>query len=92
MRNVILYSSKFKKGYGKLSETEKTQTKNKVKILINNPYHPSLRVKRIKGSKGYFECSVNMDIRIIWCFLENNRLLLMDIGHHDVLKRIGNWN
>lgn len=60
---------------------------NKLRLLAENPLHPSLRVKRIQGSAGLFECSVNMDIRIIWRLEGNVLTLLLDIGHHDILKK-----
>ena len=49
--------------------------------------HPSLRTKRIKGMDNLFECSVNMDIRIIWYFENEELIILVDIGHHDILKK-----
>ena len=49
--------------------------------------HPSLRTKRIQGSSYLFECSVNMDIRIIWHYEGDEIILLLDIGHHGILDR-----
>lgn len=83
----ITYSKAFKKHYKKLSDIEKKQTKKKLKIFIENPTHPSLRTKKIQGVDDLWETSVNMDIRIIW-FYENNELIfLLDIGHHDILDK-----
>ena len=48
--------------------------------------HPSLRTKRIKGSSSLLECSVNMDIRIIWHYEGKELILFLDIGHHDILN------
>ncbi|MCD8307167.1 MAG: type II toxin-antitoxin system YafQ family toxin [Clostridia bacterium] len=87
MTYEITYSASFKKHFKDLTENEKNQVKNKVEILAQNPYHPSLRTKRIQGTDNLFECSINMDIRIIW-YYENDRLImLIDIGHHDILKQ-----
>jgi len=55
--------------------------------MAENPDHPSLRTKKIQGTSDIFECSVNMDIRIIWCYEENTIILLIDVGHHNILKR-----
>ena len=88
MSYKITYSKAFKKHYKKLSDTEKKQTKKKIKFFVENPTHPSLRTKKIQGSDGIWESSVNMDIRIIW-FYENNELIfLLDIGHHDILDKL----
>lgn len=34
-----------------------------------------------------FEFSVNMDIRVIWEYDGETLILLLDIGHHDILTR-----
>lgn len=47
------------------------------------PAHPSLRFKRVRGTDGLYECSVNMDIRITLEFVGNDTFLLRNIDHHD---------
>lgn len=87
MAFVFAYTERFRKSFAKLSAKEKSQTRAKLDLLSQNPTHPSLRTKRIQGTANLFECSVNMDIRIIW-YIEGNRIiLLLDIGHHDILKQ-----
>ena len=49
--------------------------------------HPSLRTKRIQGTKDLFECNVNMDIRIIWYYEGDKLIILVDVGHHDILDQ-----
>lgn len=56
-------------------------------LAIENPLHPSLRTKKIQGAEGMWESSVNMDIRIIWFYENNELILLLDIGHHDILNK-----
>lgn len=46
------------------------------------------RSKKIKGLDNVFECSVNMDIRIIWYYEDSKIILLLDVGHHDILYEI----
>lgn len=70
-----------------MSQKEKQQTKNKIKYFIENPTHPSLRTKKIQGADGIWESSVNMDIRIIWFYENKELILLLDIGHHDILNK-----
>lgn len=38
----VTYSDRFKKNYKKLDANVKKQLKNKVSILMENPFHPSL--------------------------------------------------
>lgn len=82
----ITFTDRFKKHYKNLNETEKKQFKNKLSIFVENPMHPSLRVKRIQGTTDLFEFSVNMDIRVIWFYEGEALVALVDIGHHDILK------
>jgi len=69
---------------------------SKVLLLGENPFYPSLRTKKLHGTK-YFESSANMSIRIIWEFVNElgdvyrdpsiRIISLLDVGQHDILKR-----
>jgi addiction module RelE/StbE family toxin len=83
----ITYTNRFKKNYKKFSEKDKEIIKKKIKILSLDLIHSSLRTKKIKGTDGLFECSVNMDIRIIWSYHNNEIIILLDIGRHDILQK-----
>ena len=87
MSYKITYSKAFQKHFKKLSDIEKRQTKNKLKFFIENPTHPSLRSKKIQGTDGIWESSINMNIRIIWFYEDNELIFLLDIGHHDILNK-----
>lgn len=88
MKYEILFSSRFKKSFSKLQDKEKKIFYEKLTLFIENHRHPSLRTKKIKGSEILFESSINMSIRVIWTYQDDNLLLMLDIGHHDILKRI----
>lgn len=83
----ITYTKRFEKNLKKLTATEKAQLKKKLEILIMDPLYPSLRTKRIQGTEDLFEFSVNMDVRVIWQYEGDTLILLLDIGHHDILNR-----
>lgn len=83
----ITFTDRFQKHYKDLSSTEKKQFRNKLTIFTENPLHPSLRTKRIQGTEDLFEFSVNMDIRVIWFYEGDALVALVDIGHHDILKK-----
>lgn len=61
----VTFTDRFQKHFKTLSEIEKKQLKNKLALLAENPMHPSLRTKRIQGTRDLFECSVNMDINCV---------------------------
>ena len=87
MAYQFTYTERFKKHYKTLAVQEKKQLARKLELLAENPTHPSLRAKRIQGSDGLFECSVNMDIRIIWYYEGDKMIILVDVGHHDILNQ-----
>jgi mRNA-degrading endonuclease YafQ of YafQ-DinJ toxin-antitoxin module len=76
----IVPDKKFLKNYNKLTAAEKKQTDTKLLMLAENPLHPSLRTKRIQGTKSLYESSVNMDIRLIWHYEKERIILMLDIG------------
>ena len=87
MSYCLTFSEVFQKHFKNFAEKQKRQIRNKLNILVENPAHPSLRVKRIKGTLSLWEMSVNMDIRVIFEFEKNTIIVLIDVGHHDVLKK-----
>ena len=54
-------------------------------ILEQNPYHPSLRLHKLKGGlKEYFSVSIDLEYRIILDFIViDKEIYLIDIGSHD---------
>ena len=87
MSYEFTYTPHFKKHFKNLSAQEKKQLKSKLELLSENPLHPSLRTKRIQGTADLYECSVNMDVRIIWYYEGEKMIILLDIGHHDILDK-----
>ena len=78
-------SKAFEKSLKILSNNEQRALAGKLKILIENPFHPSLRTKKVQRLKDVFESSVNMDIRILWMYKGDKLILLINVGHHDIL-------
>ncbi len=82
----LKYTKSFEKDLKKLSVPEQKSVAQKLKILAENPFYPSLRTKKVQGFDNIFEMSVNMDIRILWRYEDGVIILLIDIGHHkDIL-------
>lgn len=87
MSHQFTFTQRFQKNFNMLTVNEKKQLKRKLELLALNPGHPSLRTKKIQGTKDLFECSVNMNIRIIWYYENNTMIILVDVGHHDILNQ-----
>ena len=87
MAYKITYTKRFLKNFKRLNAAEKAQLKKKLELLMQDPLYPSLRTKRIQGTASLFEFSVNMDVRVIWEYVGDTLILLLDIGHHDILDQ-----
>ncbi len=63
-----------------LSQYEKT-----LKILENDPSHPSLRLHLLKGKLTHlYSVSINISYRItLEFFVTEKKIILVDVGHHD---------
>ena len=82
----LKYTKIFEKDLKSLSSAEQKAVAQKLKILVENPFYPALRTKKVQGLSNVFEMSVNMDIRILWQYEDNLIILLLDVGHHkDIL-------
>ena len=75
----------FEKSLKKLSSVEQKVVAAKLTILAQNPFHPSLRTKKVQSLTDVFESSINMDIRVLWMYEQNKIILLVNVGHHDIL-------
>ncbi len=79
--------SEINEAKAKIAAGEQPVFDKKLEILEMDPLYPSLRTKRIQGTVDLFEFSVNMDVRVIWQYDGDTIILLLDIGHHDILNQ-----
>lgn len=63
-----------------MSQYEKT-----LKLLELNPYHPSLRLHKLRGKLSeLYSVSINISYRISIIFLiKDDKIIPVDIGSHD---------
>ena len=80
------FSKRFKKEYNKLPKEIQKAFDKKLFLFLKETSHPSLRVKRIQGTKNRWEGSITMQYRFTFQFLNKNGVLLRTIGAHDILK------
>ena len=80
------FSKRFKKEYNNLPKEIQKAFDEKLSLFLKQTSHPSLRVKRIQGTKNRREGSITMKYRFTFEFLEDG-ILFRAIGTHDILKR-----
>jgi len=79
-------SNRFVRSYKKLDRAIRLQIDKTLQIMVTNPNHPSLRLKKIQGTKNVWEASVNMSIRITLTFSEDT-IQIRNVGTHEQVFR-----
>jgi addiction module RelE/StbE family toxin len=71
---------KWRKKYPDLQE----RFQQKITLFVEEPFHPSLRTHRLSGNlDGYWSLSITHEYRLVFKFVLDNQVLLIDIGSHD---------
>jgi len=84
---IAEFSDNFEKELKKLSSVHEALVLRKIIEFEKNPFHPSFRTKKMRSITGYYESSINMDIRVLWYFQNDRIIIMMNVGHHNVLKK-----
>jgi addiction module RelE/StbE family toxin len=84
----IFFTKKYEKiakNFFKKHQNLKAKYQKTINILQQNPFHPSLRLHKLKGNlKEYYSISLDLEYRIILDFIiVENEIILIDIGSHD---------
>lgn len=80
-------TDRFKKDYQKLPLEIQQRVDQKLRLLVQDFRHPSLRVHKIKGVEGLWEFSVTMNYRVIF-EIKEDCLILLAVGPHRIVDRI----
>ena len=57
---------------------------SRLKLFTENPYHSPLKTHSLSGKlEGYWAFSITYDYRLVFKFISNDKVLLIDIGTHD---------
>jgi len=75
----------FDNDYDSLPELIKDRADKQFAMLLGNPNHPSLRLKKIKGQPHIWEGRVTKSYRFTFQ-ISGEIYLLRRIGTHDILK------
>lgn len=80
-------TERFKTAYKSLAKGLKRQTKEALKKMASDLRHPSLQVKKIKGTRDIWEARVSLDCRLTFNMVKD-KIVLRNVGRHDeTLKR-----
>lgn len=76
----------FDRDYAGLPAAIKDRTDKQLALLMTNPQHPSLRLKKVRGTDNIWEARISRGYRITLT-IAGDTLVLRRIGIHDVLRR-----
>ncbi len=85
--HVIRSTARFDRHYRKLSTILKNIAKKKEVVFRDNPFDASLDTHKLSGKDQ--ECwsfSLNRKYRIKFYFLDNEEVLFLDVGTHDIYE------
>ena len=81
----ILTTKPFDEDYDRLPDSIKERVDKQLALHLENPRHPSLRVKKIKGHPNIWEGRITRQYRFTFQIIED-LWLLRRIGTHSILK------
>jgi mRNA-degrading endonuclease RelE of RelBE toxin-antitoxin system len=76
----------FRRDFSTLPDEIRNQIGTKISLYLQNPSHPSLRVKKMKGVAGIWELSLTMNYRLTFQ-VTDELMILRRVGTHDVLRK-----
>jgi mRNA interferase RelE/StbE len=84
----LILTERFRKSALELGPEIRAKLRKQIGLLASEHRHPSLRVKKIKGTSSIFEARLDRDFRFTFEFGEGREIILRVVGPHDpALKR-----
>jgi mRNA interferase RelE/StbE len=79
----LTLTERFRKSALELEPDARKKLKQQLELLAGDPRHPSLRVKKIKGTGSIFEARVDRDVRFTFEYGGKHGIILRVVGPHD---------
>ena len=80
-------TDRFRRDYQKLPRNIQERVDQKLRFLLRDPRHPSLRIHKIRGVEGLWEFSVTMNYRVIF-EINGEYFVLLGVGSHRIVDGI----
>lgn len=84
---TFLRAPRFKEAFRRLDRATRTKADKALALLLSNPRHPSLHLKRIRSMPGVWEARVDRRHRMT-LEIRTDCYVLRNIGRHD--ETLGN--
>ena len=84
----ITETAQFRKSFKKLDNKLQKRTKKQFKLFLNNLFHPSLNTEKLEPkNNNIWSFRIDKSNRVIFTFSEDETILLLDIGPHDIYRK-----
>jgi mRNA-degrading endonuclease RelE of RelBE toxin-antitoxin system len=78
-------TARFAADYSRLPQTPQQRVDKALALLRDNPRHPSLQIKKMKGYENRWEGRVSLHYRFTFT-IDADAYVLLRVGTHDLLK------
>ncbi|MBI4669276.1 MAG: cytotoxin [Elusimicrobia bacterium] len=79
-------TKRFDRSFFKISTHVQNKFYKAIDLLLHNPRHPSLGVRKMPGTEAIFECRIDIHHRFTFQ-IESSTYILRNIGSHDAAYR-----
>ncbi len=78
-------TERFRKDYERLPQRLQHRVDKALGLLLQNPRHPSLQIKKMKGYEDRWEGRATLHYRFTFT-VEGDTYVLLHVGTHDLFK------
>ena len=82
---TVTYEPSFLRDYRGLSEEVRRRAEKQIRLLLQNPRHPSLRARKIEGYKDIYEARITEGYRMTYKMV-GETFRLRRIGTHEICR------
>ena len=86
MAKELVFADRFKRNYQALPRAIRQRFEKQLKLFLQDPTHPSLRIHRYKTEPNVWEASVTMQYRFTFSIAQE-RIIFRNIGSHRIIDR-----
>lgn len=83
---ILRFIKSFERDYRKLPAAAQKQLDKQLPRLLENPRHPSLRIKKMEGHPKIWEGRISKHWRFTF-EISGNTFVIRRAGTHDILKK-----
>ena len=88
----IITTNEFQEKYQKLPLLTQKKAEKQEKLFCQNPFYPSLHTEKLEPKgKQVWSFRIDKTYRIVFRFVNGNKVILLTVGTHDWIYKIVNY-